>query len=75
MSSDNRRPLDKKLIAFFSFVRIKVVLQITVLKTQPVELAQVPSHIRGIAERPLVWVINDGSVIEEKSGGPISTEL
>lgn len=75
MRSDHRGPLDKKLIAFFSFVRIKIVLQITVLKTQPVELAQVPGHIGGIAERPPAWVINDGSVIEEKSGGPISTEL
>jgi hypothetical protein len=71
MSSDNRGPLHKKLIAFFSLVGAKIVVQVAVLKTQPVKLADVPGHIRGIAERPLPWVINDGSVIEEKSGGPI----
>ena len=71
MSSDNRGPLDKKLIAFFSFVRAKIVIQVTVLKTEPVKFADVPGHIWGIAERPLAWVINDRSVIEEKSGGPI----
>jgi len=71
MSSDNRGPLDKKLIAFFSFVRAKIVFQVAVLKTQSVKFAEVPGHVRRIAERPLAWVINDGSVIEEKSGGPI----
>ena len=71
MSSDQSRPLDEKLIAFFSFVGTKIVIQVTVLKTEPVKLADVPGHIWGIAEGPLAWVIDDGSVIEEKSGGPI----
>ena len=71
MSSDNRCPLHKKLIAFFGFVRAKIVVQVAVLKTQSVKFAEVPGHVRRIAERPLAWVINDGSVIEEKSGGPI----
>ena len=71
MGSNNRGPLDKKLIAIQSFIRAKIVIQVTVLKTEPVKLADVPGHIWGIAERPLAWVINDGSVVEEKSGGPI----
>ena len=71
MRPDNGRPLEKKLIPFFRLLRIKVVLQVTILKTQPVKLAEVPSQERGIAERPLAGVINDGGVIEEKSGGPI----
>jgi hypothetical protein len=71
MSSDNRGPLDKKLIAFFSFVRAEIVVQVAVLKTQPVKFAEIPGQVRGIAEGPLAWVINDRSIIEEKSGGPI----
>ena len=44
MSADNRRPLEKKLIAIFSFVRAKIVVQVTVLKPQPVKFADVPGH-------------------------------
>ena len=71
MSSDDRRPLEKNLIAFVSFVRFKIIAQVAVLKTQPVKFADVPGHVRRIAERPLAWVINDRSVIEEKPSGPI----
>lgn len=75
MSSDNRGPLDKQLIAFFSFVRAKIIAQVTVLKPQPVKFAEVPGQVGRITERPLAWVVNDRSVIEEKSSGPISTKL
>ena len=75
MRPDSRGPLDKKLIALLSFVRAKVIVQVAVLKTQPVKFAQIPGQVRRIAEGPLVPVIDHGSVIEEKSGRPISIEL
>ena len=71
MSTDHSRPLEKKLIAFVSFVRFKIIAQVAVLKTQSVKFADVPGHVRRIAECPLAWVINDWSIIEEKPSGPI----
>jgi hypothetical protein len=72
VSPDSGGPLEKQLIAFFSFVRGKIVAQITVLQTQPVKLAQVPGQVRRITKGPPAWVINERSVIDKKSGGPIS---
>jgi len=72
MSADNGRPLEEKLIAAFIFVRrVKIVGQIVVLKAQPVKFAQIPSHKRRIADRPLPRALDERSPIEEKPSGPI----
>lgn len=71
IDANNRRPLNKKLIAIFSFVRSKIIVQITVLKTQAVKLADLPREKRRVTDGPLAWALDDRSVIDEKSGRPI----
>jgi hypothetical protein len=47
MSSDNGRPLEKNLIAIFSFVRAaKIVVQVRVLQPQSVKFTEVPGDER-----------------------------
>lgn len=46
MSAGNGRPLEKELVASVRFVFAYFVIQIAVLKAQPIELAQVPGEKR-----------------------------
>jgi hypothetical protein len=46
IDTHNRRPLEKKLIAIFSFIRFKIVAQVAVLKPQAVKLADLPGEER-----------------------------
>ena len=64
IDTHNRRPLEKKLIAIFSFIGFKIIAQVTVLKPQAVKLADLPGEEWRIAKRPLAWVINHRSIIE-----------
>jgi len=67
IDTHNRRPLEKKLIAIFSFVRSKVIIQVTVLETHAVKLADLPRKKRRVTDGPLAWVFDDRSIIDEKS--------
>ena len=62
MRSDHSRPLEKHLIAIFSFVRAaKIVIQVVVFKPQPVKLAQIPGNERCIAHGPMSRAVKDGA--------------
>src|ERR1700752_291138 len=75
IDANNRRPLDKKLIAIFSFVRSKIIVQVTVLKTQAVKLADLPGEKRRVPHGSLTGALDHRSVIDEKSGRPILVQL
>src|SRR5262245_53524578 len=75
MSSNDGRPLEKKLTASFSLVGVIIVAQVVILKAQAVKFAEVPSEKRRVADRALARVVNDRSVIDLKTGRPVFVEL
>ena len=62
MRTDNRRPLEKNLIAVFSFVRVaKIIVQVTVLKAQAIKFAEIPGEERCVTHGPLSGVATIGA--------------
>ena len=75
LSSNDGRPLEKKLTASFSLVRVIIVAQVVILKAQAVKFTEAPGEKRRVADRALAWVVDDRSVIDLKPGRPVLVEL
>ena len=75
MGADNGRPLEKNLIAPVGLVLAHPVVHVRKLQTQPIELAQIPSHKRRIAQSFLARAFDARRIIKKKSRRPILVEL
>src|SRR5258706_10609549 len=71
VSANNRRPLEKKLIPPLAFVRANTIVGVGELKPQPVKLAEVPGHIRRVADGFESRLLDAWRVIEQETCRPI----
>jgi len=70
MSADNRRPLEKELVSSLALVFPNSIVGVRELKSQPVELAKVPGHIRRISDGLESWFFETRGIIEQKTRRP-----